>query len=78
MNKIPVPEHVRALLFDCDGTLADTTALHWEAWNAAFDAAGVPRADAVFLERQKGRPAEAIVCEYKQGIYLKLTYWLDL
>lgn len=29
---IPVPPHVRALLFDCDGTLVDTMPLHWQAW----------------------------------------------
>jgi beta-phosphoglucomutase family hydrolase len=25
---------IRALIFDCDGTLADTMPLHWQAWQA--------------------------------------------
>jgi HAD superfamily hydrolase (TIGR01509 family) len=27
------PTHPRGLIFDCDGTLADTMPLHWRAWN---------------------------------------------
>ncbi len=27
-----VPPHIRGLIFDFDGTLADTMPLHWEAW----------------------------------------------
>lgn len=64
MTEIAVPAGVQALLFDCDGTLADTMPLHWEAWDAAFDAAGVPRADRGFMDNLKGRPAEAITRAY--------------
>ena len=28
----PIPPHIRALIFDFDGTLADTMPLHWRAW----------------------------------------------
>ncbi|HOY56807.1 MAG TPA: beta-phosphoglucomutase family hydrolase [Verrucomicrobiota bacterium] len=28
----PIPKHIRALIFDFDGTLADTMPLHWRAW----------------------------------------------
>lgn len=28
--------HHRALIFDCDGTLADSMPVHWRAWNTAF------------------------------------------
>ena len=24
---------IKGLIFDCDGTLADTMPLHWRAWN---------------------------------------------
>ena len=24
--------HIKGLIFDCDGTLADTMPLHWRAW----------------------------------------------
>jgi beta-phosphoglucomutase family hydrolase len=29
-----VGPHIRGLVFDCDGTLADTMPLHWQAWQA--------------------------------------------
>ncbi|MEE9405133.1 MAG: HAD family phosphatase [Algisphaera sp.] len=34
-----LPRH-RAIVFDCDGTLADSMPVHWQAWKAAFDQAG--------------------------------------
>ena len=27
-----LPSHIKGLVFDCDGTLADTMPLHWLAW----------------------------------------------
>jgi beta-phosphoglucomutase family hydrolase len=27
-----LPEHIKGLVFDCDGTLADTMPMHWRAW----------------------------------------------
>lgn len=33
MKKSPQPESPQGLIFDCDGTLADTMPLHWEAWS---------------------------------------------
>ncbi|MBX7102802.1 MAG: HAD-IA family hydrolase [Gemmataceae bacterium] len=30
-----VPDHVRGIIFDCDGTLADTMPAHFQAWAAA-------------------------------------------
>jgi beta-phosphoglucomutase-like phosphatase (HAD superfamily) len=27
-----IPEHIKALVFDCDGTLLNTMPLHWRAW----------------------------------------------
>lgn len=36
MKKIEVPDNVRGLIFDCDGTLVDSMPLHMEAWKAAF------------------------------------------
>src|SRR5882724_11954402 len=27
-----LPPHIKGLIFDCDGTLADTMPLHWRAW----------------------------------------------
>ena len=38
---IPVPPQIRALLFDCDGTLIDTMPLHWQAWLETLHEFGV-------------------------------------
>ena len=34
--------HLKALVFDVDGTLADTEELHRQAFNSAFETAGLP------------------------------------
>src|SRR5579859_4653695 len=35
MSLSPIlPPHIKGLVFDCDGTLADTMPLHWRAWQA--------------------------------------------
>ena len=31
-NALP---HPRGIIFDCDGTLADTMPLHWRAWQVS-------------------------------------------
>jgi beta-phosphoglucomutase family hydrolase len=31
------PDKIRGIIFDCDGTLADTMPAHYEAWMAAMD-----------------------------------------
>ncbi len=33
--------HIRALIFDCDGTLADTMPLHWRAWQVVSQRHGI-------------------------------------
>lgn len=33
--------HIRALIFDCDGTLADTMPLHWHAWQVISERHGI-------------------------------------
>jgi HAD superfamily hydrolase (TIGR01509 family) len=40
---------MRTVLWDLDGTLADTTALHYRAWQATMDAFGVPYDYAEFI-----------------------------
>ncbi len=41
MPEIIIPETVKGLIFDCDGTLADTHFLHQEAWDECMAALGV-------------------------------------
>jgi HAD superfamily hydrolase (TIGR01509 family) len=43
----PLPP--RAVLWDLDGTLADSKEYHWRAWKAAMGAEGVPLTEAQFL-----------------------------
>jgi beta-phosphoglucomutase family hydrolase len=45
-GRLGLPEHVRACLFDLDGVLTNTAALHAAAWRAMFDGYLRTRADA--------------------------------
>ncbi|WP_425400570.1 HAD family hydrolase [Aeoliella sp.] len=57
---LPIPEDTTALLFDCDGTLADTMTLHYEAWHETLLLHGVdcPRS---FIDEHAGVPTDLIV-----------------
>lgn len=59
---MPLPFTPGGLIFDCDGTLADTMPLHYRAWRATLDRAGHPT---VFTEEQfyawAGAPAYEIL-----------------
>jgi len=60
MHGLEVAAGVRALIFDCDGTLADTMPYHLEAWQQVFTAAGesIP---VDYLDGLKGTPEKRIV-----------------
>jgi beta-phosphoglucomutase family hydrolase len=45
-----IPDHIRGLIFDCDGTIADTMPLHYKAWVAALGEHGVDFPEALFYE----------------------------
>jgi beta-phosphoglucomutase-like phosphatase (HAD superfamily) len=62
---IHIPPQVRGLIFDCDGTLADTMPTHWKAWHETFAAYGKTCPQA-FLERCMGIPSAAIVRLYNE------------
>ena len=38
---IPIPAHIKGLIFDLDGTIADTMPLHFQAWTKAMTAYGL-------------------------------------
>lgn len=59
---LPIPPDTAALLFDCDGTLADTMTLHYEAWHETLLPHGVdcPRS---FIDDNAGVPTTTIVTE---------------
>ncbi|MCA9968891.1 MAG: HAD family phosphatase [Anaerolineales bacterium] len=65
-HTIQIPPAVKGLIFDCDGTLADTMALQWAAWHAtlAHYGASCPQA---FLEARKGVPTEQIVVDVNRA-----------
>lgn len=60
---LEVPPWIRGLIFDCDGTLADTMALHYAAWEEAFAALDL-YCPLEFLIRHNGLPTDQIVRRY--------------
>ena len=62
---LPFPDNTTALLFDCDGTLADTMTLHYHAWHETLLARGVdcPRK---FIDEHAGVPTDLIVEEINE------------
>jgi beta-phosphoglucomutase family hydrolase len=57
---IPIPDHIRGLIFDCDGTIADTMPAHYRAWVAALGEFGVEFPEALFYE-MGGIPTPKII-----------------
>ena len=55
-----VPAHIRGLVFDCDGTIADTMPLHYESWLAALQEHGHDFSEALFYE-MAGIPTHTII-----------------
>ena len=78
---------VRGLIFDCDGTLADTMPLHWRAWQAVlqrhpfrfteerfYSLGGIPSRDILGrLSSEQGIPIDSLaVSREKESEYLPL------
>ena len=59
MNWIP-PAGTAALIFDCDGTLADTMPIHFRAWTAMLSRHGVPFSETRFYQLG-GMPTSKII-----------------
>jgi beta-phosphoglucomutase-like phosphatase (HAD superfamily) len=75
----------KALIFDCDGTLADTMPLHWRAWQVVtqryklhfpedrfYQLGGVPSRDILkMLSEEQGRELDPILAsKEKEAAYL--------
>jgi HAD superfamily hydrolase (TIGR01509 family) len=63
MRKIEVPEYVKGLIFDCDGTLVDSMPLHMKAWEHVIKERGGAW-DFQFFFSKKGTPEERLVYLY--------------
>lgn len=78
----------QGLIFDCDGTLADTMPLHWRAWQVIaarhrfhfpedrfYSLGGVPSRDILqMLSREQGVPLDHLaVAHEKEAEYLPLV-----
>ena len=81
------PPHPRGIIFDCDGTLADTMPLHWRAWQVIsrrhgfslpeerfYSLGGVPARDILkVLSTEQGVPLDPLaVAREKEAEYLPL------
>jgi HAD superfamily hydrolase (TIGR01509 family) len=65
MSRIEVPEHIRGLIFDCDGTLVDSMPLHMKAWKHVITAQGAAWNYDFFFDK-KGTPEERLVTLYNE------------
>ena len=78
---------IKGLIFDCDGTLADTMPLHWRAWRMVtqrhnlhfpedrfYSLGGVPSRDILkLLAKEQGRSLDHIaIAHEKEEAYLPL------
>ena len=59
MNWTP-PVDTAALIFDCDGTLADTMPIHFRAWTAMLSRHGIPFSETRFYQLG-GMPTSKII-----------------
>jgi len=81
-----LPPHIKGLIFDCDGTLADSMPLHWRAWQMItqrhglhfpqdrfYATGGVPSRDILkILAAEQGRSLDHIaVAHEKEETYLQ-------
>ena len=57
---VEIPPHIRGLVFDCDGTIADTMPAHYRSWVEALGEHGVEFPEAMFYE-MGGIPTPKIV-----------------
>src|SRR5690242_19194409 len=84
---VEIPAHIQGLVFDCDGTIADTMPLHYQAWMQAlrehraefpeamfYEMAGIPTVRIIELlnERHGYRIPVQEAADYKESLYIRL------
>jgi beta-phosphoglucomutase family hydrolase len=84
---LDIPPHIRGLVFDCDGTIADTMPLHYKAWVAAlrehdadfpealfYELAGIPTVRIIEMLNEKhgyDMPVQE-AADHKESLYVAL------
>lgn len=62
---LPIASEVEGLIFDLDGTLADTMSIHFDAWHEAMTEFGKEITTQFIIDRS-GRPTSDIVAELNE------------
>jgi len=62
---VPVFKGMKGLIFDCDGTLADTMTIHTDSWQETMKRFGYD-CPLDFLQPLRGMPAEEIVMRFNR------------
>jgi beta-phosphoglucomutase-like phosphatase (HAD superfamily) len=73
MRSIEVPNYIKGLIFDCDGTLVDSMPLHMKAWEYAVVQSGAVW-DYDFIFSKKGMPGKDIIELYNRHFPKKLSF----
>ena len=71
-----IPDHVQALIFDCDGTLVDAVPIHFAAWTKALEPYGITMGEKRFYQ-YAGMPTAKIIeiLSREQGIAVSPSGW---
>ncbi len=90
--KIEIPSGTLGLIFDCDGTIADTMPLHYEAWVAAlgkhasdfpealfYEMGGIPTFKIIEIlnDRHQWNINVAEATKHKESLYEKLIHRVE-
>jgi len=72
MEKIIIPGHIKGLIFDCDGTIADTMPLHYKAYMEALGPVNGPKFTYDMFLELAGVPAVPVMQILKDRFNLDL------
>jgi HAD superfamily hydrolase (TIGR01509 family) len=74
MEELKLPLGVEGVIFDCDGTLADTMPLHYRAWAETLAPTGIEMSEALFYELGGVATAEIVrILNARDGGHLPLA-----
>lgn len=61
---------IKALIFDCDGTLTDSMPVHYQAWRGVFEPLGIDFSEQLFYELA-GMPSQKVIERTAKGRFSK-------